>query len=104
MEQLEQRRLLSAAVTVGASTPFLNNVPAALPGVIQAENFDNGGEGVAYYNPNPGNFGGQDRSTDIGIENTSDTAGYDSAGSRVNGSTTPSTLATPGTIPSASAC
>ncbi len=32
----------------GGSTPF-SGTPSAIPGTIQAENFDNGGEGVAYH-------------------------------------------------------
>ena len=57
--------------------PFGGIVPA-LPGVIQAENYDTGGESVAYYNTTVGNPGGSYRSDDVGIEPTSDTGGgYD---------------------------
>jgi beta-glucosidase len=57
--------------------PFGGTVPT-LPGVIQAENYDTGGEGVAYYNTTVGNPGGVYRSDDVGIEPTSDTSGgYD---------------------------
>ena len=57
--------------------PFGGTVPN-LPGVIQAENYDTGGEGVAYYNTTAGNPGGVYRSDDVGIEPTSDTGGgYD---------------------------
>lgn len=57
--------------------PFGGTVPA-LPGVIQAENYDTGGEGVAYYNTTVGNPGGVYRLDDVGIETTSDTGGgYD---------------------------
>jgi len=49
-----------------------------LPGRIQAENYDTGGEGVGYYNTTVGNPGGAYRSDDVGIESTSDTGGgYD---------------------------
>jgi hypothetical protein len=34
-----------------ASTPFAAT-PAAIPGVVQAEDFDNGGEGIGYHNIN----------------------------------------------------
>jgi len=42
--------------------------PAPVPGTIQAENFDNGGEGVAYHDTSGGNNGGAYRSTDVDIE------------------------------------
>jgi beta-glucosidase len=57
--------------------PF-GGVAPTLPGRIQAENYDTGGEGVGYYNTTVGNPGGAYRSDDIGIEATSDTGGgYD---------------------------
>jgi beta-glucosidase len=57
--------------------PF-GGVEAAVPGRIQAENYDTGGEGVAYYNTTVGNSGGVYRTDDIGIEATTDTGGgYD---------------------------
>src|SRR5207237_7052301 len=46
-----------------------------IPGVIQTENFDNGGEGVAYHDSSSGNNGGAYRSTDVDIEATTDTGG-----------------------------
>jgi beta-glucosidase len=50
-----------------------------IPGQIEAENFDLGGEGVAYYDTYTSNLGGQYRlSENVGIENCSDsTGGYD---------------------------
>ena len=57
--------------------PFGGTVPT-MPGVIQAEDYDTGGEGVAYYNTTIGNPGGVYRSDDVGIEPASDTGGgYD---------------------------
>jgi beta-glucosidase len=57
--------------------PYGGVVPT-LPGRIEAENYDTGGEGVAYYNTTVGNPGGVYRSDDVGIEPTSDTGGgYD---------------------------
>jgi endoglucanase len=46
---------------------------------IEAENFDTGGKGVAYYNGNTANLGGKYRTNDtVSIETTSDTGGgYD---------------------------
>ena len=42
--------------------------PAALPGTVQAEDFDDGGAGVSYRDTTPGNSGGQYRATDVDIE------------------------------------
>jgi beta-glucosidase len=53
-------------------------VVSTLPGRIEAENYDTGGESVAYFNTTVGNPGGVYRSDDVGIEPTSDTGGgYD---------------------------
>jgi len=60
--------------------PFGGTVPTMSGGtnIIQAENYDTGGESVAYYNTTVGNPGGVYRSDDVGIEPTSDTGGgYD---------------------------
>ena len=57
--------------------PF-GNMVHNLPGRIEAEAYDIGGESVAYYNTTVGNTGGQYRSDDVGIEATADTGGgYD---------------------------
>ena len=52
------------------SAPALpyGSTPAAIPGTIQAETFDTGGEGVAYHDATPGNTGGAFRQTDVDIE------------------------------------
>jgi hypothetical protein len=60
-----------------SQTPY-GGTPAAVPGQIQAEFFDNGGEGVAYHDVEAANLGGSLRN-DVGvdIEPTSDGgAGY----------------------------
>jgi len=59
---------------VGASTPY-GGTPASVPGRLEAENFDEGGQGVAYLDTSAGNSGGQYRATDVDIEATSDTGG-----------------------------
>jgi hypothetical protein len=46
--------------TPGGASPF-TGAAVAMPGVIEAENFDKGGEGVAYHDASPGNSGGQYR-------------------------------------------
>jgi len=58
-----------------ATTPYLGT-PAAIPGQINAENFDNGGDGVAYHDTTAGNSGGQYRNTGVDIESSSEGA-YD---------------------------
>jgi hypothetical protein len=58
----------------GSPAPF-SGTPTALPGTIQAENFDNGGSGVAYRDTTSANTGGQYRGTDVDIEDSSDSGG-----------------------------
>jgi endonuclease/exonuclease/phosphatase family metal-dependent hydrolase len=48
-------------------TPFTGS-PVEIPGRIEAENFDNGGPGVAYADTTFGNDGGAYRSTDVDIQ------------------------------------
>jgi len=60
---------------VAASSPY-RGTPGTVPGRIEAENFDEGGEGVAYHDTTAGNAGGQYRSTDVDIEATSSGYGY----------------------------
>jgi chitodextrinase len=64
--------------TCGGSTPY-TGTPAPIPGTIQFENYDKGGEGVAYHDTNAANNGGQYRTTEgVDIETTTDTGGgYD---------------------------
>jgi hypothetical protein len=61
-----------------ASTPFLGT-PVVIPTRgsvrIQAENFDNGGEGVAYHDVDPGNNGRAYRSTGVDLQATTDAGG-----------------------------
>jgi hypothetical protein len=61
-------------LTAGVSTPY-GGTPVSLPGRVQAENFDNGGEGVAYHETTSGNSGGAFRSTDVDLEPAS-SGGY----------------------------
>src|SRR5439155_19218917 len=65
------------AATGGGSTPFSGTAPT-LPATIQAENFDNGAQGVAFNYPFTGNNGAGYRNTPITLETTADTGGgYD---------------------------
>ncbi len=59
----------------GTSSPF-GGTPWAVPGTIQAEDFDDGAEGVAYHDTTSGNSGGAYRSTNVDIESSS-AVGYD---------------------------
>jgi hypothetical protein len=67
----------AAAVDGGGSTPFWGTA-APIPGVIQAEDFDNGGAGIAYNDTTPGNTGGAYRDTDVDI-GPSSSGGYEVA-------------------------
>jgi hypothetical protein len=66
--------LNSVRVTT-ASAPY-TGTPIALPGSFEAENFDKGGEGVAYHDKSKGNSGGQYRtSEDVDIIASADSLG-----------------------------
>jgi len=55
--------------------PYLGT-PWAIPGTVQSENFDTGGEGVAYHDNEAANQGGQYRTTEgVDIEACTDTGG-----------------------------
>jgi len=70
------------AAACAAATLLFGTVPQAaaqtkaLPGTIQAEDFDAGGNGSAYRDTTTGNTGGKYRSTDVDIESTP-AGGYD---------------------------
>ena len=64
----------SPSPTPSSSSPY-TGTPIALPGRIEAENYDNGGEGVAYHDTTSGNSTGAYRSDDVDIRATSDTSG-----------------------------
>jgi hypothetical protein len=57
-----------------ASTPFSGS-PVALPGTIQAENYDGGGEGVAYHDTTSGNSGSVYRTDGVDLQDAVDTGG-----------------------------
>jgi 3',5'-cyclic AMP phosphodiesterase CpdA len=56
------------------STPY-GGTPARVPGIVQAENFDEGGSGVAYRDEAAGNEGGAYRQTAVDIQATADEGG-----------------------------
>lgn len=59
----------SSSGSSGTSSAF-GGTALAIPGWIQAEDFDNGGQNVAYYDNSAGNSGGAYRSTDVDISPT----------------------------------
>jgi beta-glucanase (GH16 family) len=64
-------------VTVGTGcgqAPFSGS-PIVFPARVEAEDYDLGGEGVAYHDTDTGNNGGQYRLEDVDIEACSDTGG-----------------------------
>jgi hypothetical protein len=54
--------------------PFGGTV-RAVPGRVEAEHFDDGGEGVAYHDTTLGNTGGSFRNTDVDLQVTTDAGG-----------------------------
>lgn len=67
----------SAIITVnGNGTPYLGT-PFIVPGLIQAENFDKGGEGIAYHDVDANNLGQAYRPAEgVDLESSND-QGYD---------------------------
>ncbi len=53
--------------------------PLSIPGLINARDFDNGGEGVSYHDTTAGNYGGAYRDTNVDLQ-TSPGAGNDTVG------------------------
>ena len=70
-EPLERRVLLSHSIT---PVPFQNQ-PAGAPGTVEFENYDSGGEGVSFHNPNPVAQPGGYRNDGLDIEPVSDAGG-----------------------------
>ncbi|PYR33347.1 MAG: hypothetical protein DMF93_25455 [Acidobacteria bacterium] len=58
----------------GGSTPY-GGTPAALPGIVQFENYDAGGEGVAYHDTTAGNAGSAYRTNSVDIKASTDAGG-----------------------------
>src|SRR5436190_3455154 len=61
---------------VSGQGAYPSGTPWAVPGTIQAEDFDTGGENVAYHDLETANLGGQYRTADgVDVETTTDTGG-----------------------------
>ncbi|PSL23302.1 carbohydrate-binding protein [Chitinophaga ginsengisoli] len=73
---VDGNKTASCIDTVKASNNAYGGTPAAIPGKIEAENFDNGGQGLAYSDADPTNSGGLYRSEGVDVEACSD-GGYD---------------------------
>lgn len=74
-------KFTEAGTTTVVPTVTPTSVPtggtgAAIPGLIEAENYNNGGEGVAYHDTTPGNSGGAYRTDDVDIEMASSEGSY----------------------------
>ena len=65
---------LSTALPPAATSPY-HGTPAPIPGTIEAEEFDLGAEGAAYFDLTPGNAGGTFRQTAVDIQPAS-SGGY----------------------------
>ena len=52
-----------------------SGTPLGLPGTIQAEHYDRGGEGVAYHDTTAGNKGDVLRDDDVDLQTATDTGG-----------------------------
>ncbi len=60
--------------------PYPGPGPHPVPGRIEAEDYDTGGEGAGYHDTTTGNYGAQYRSEDVDIEETADAGGGYSVG------------------------
>lgn len=74
-----------APTATGAAQNPYGGSAWAIPGTIQAEDYDTGGQNVAYYDTSSGNSGGQYRSDDVDIEDTTDSGGGKNVGWIDNG-------------------
>ncbi|MBI4127446.1 MAG: carbohydrate-binding protein [Parcubacteria group bacterium] len=71
---ISYRGLLTSVVPGDLPYPYApQGIP--IPGIVQAEDYQTGGESVAYHDTKKGNTGGQYRNDDVDIEKTTDTGG-----------------------------
>ncbi len=84
VESDESNNKFALSIAVGGTPPPTQDpyggVARAIPGTIQAEDFDEGGEGAAFHDTSPGNSGGQYRSTDVDLEACADAGGGTNVG------------------------
>jgi hypothetical protein len=67
-------------ITCGGSHAAYSGTPASIPGTIQAENYDTGGEGNGYHDTEATNFGGAYRMDGVDLAACSDGAGCTTVG------------------------
>src|ERR1700757_4652008 len=77
--------ILSAAHFAFAAEGPYGGTPAPIPGTIQAENYDTGGQGVAYNVTSVNGNANSYRSDGVDLEATSDTGGGDDLGGTAPG-------------------
>ena len=75
---------LTFASATSGEAPF-GGSPAPIPGTLQSENYDLGGEGVAYHDVDTANSGGQYRSDGVDVEVCGDSGGGYDVGWTSNG-------------------
>ena len=61
--------------TISSGQSPYGGTPRSIPGQIQAEDYDTGGEGVAYHDDDTANNGGEYRTDGVDIETTQDSQG-----------------------------
>ena len=67
--------------SLGATTTPFAGAPVSLPGIVQAEDFDNGGEGAAYHDVTAANSGNSYRPAEgVDIQPTTDAGGGQNVG------------------------
>ena len=77
LEPTDAHSVAQVTLTSTEQQPYPGPDPHPIPGKIEAEDYDIGGEGVAYHDATLGNEGGEYRSDDVDIEITTDTGdGY----------------------------
>lgn len=59
---------ITKTITVVEQRSPFSGVPLAIPGVLQTENYDKGGQGVAYFDSSPGNSGEAYRTDQVDID------------------------------------
>ncbi len=67
--------IMTALSVCVASDAVAQSVLARVPGIVEAEQFDDGGAHVAYLDTTPGNIGGYYRDGDVDIAPTADQGG-----------------------------
>ena len=66
---------VSGSKEITVITPTVDANYTSLPGVIEAEDYKEGGQGIGYNDTTPGNLGGAYREDAVDIQNTGDTSG-----------------------------